>query len=780
MASLQRRAIQIRGQVQGVGFRPFVYRLATQCGLSGFVRNDAAGVTLEVQGSVSALDDFLHALHQPPPLARIDRIDTRCIPTLLPDQPLSDGFSDGFSIGPSGGGAVLAEITPDSAVCPACLAELFNPQDRRYRYPFINCTDCGPRYTLTAALPYDRPNTSMAGFVLCPTCAQEYGDPNNRRFHAQPNACPICGPHLAWWEGDGQPVAVTDVIATAYARLTAGAILAIKGLGGFHLVCDARNKEAVARLRQRKQRDAKPFAVMAANTASLLAAVDISPAEQRLLEAPQRPIVLVRQRPATKRQFPDIAPGLGHWGAMLPYTPLHALLFHEAAGRPAGTAWLEQPQPMLLVMTSANPGGEPLVIDNAEAVRRLTGIAEGFVVYNRAILARCDDSVMALESSHNQPFFIRRARGYTPQAIPLPSSGPSVLALGGLLKNTVCLTRADRAYLSAHIGSLDNAETCRALAQTVEHLQSILRITPERLACDLHPDFPSSRFAAQYAAQRDLPCIAVQHHHAHIAAIMAEQALHAPVLGLALDGVGLGTDGGIWGGELLRVEGAQCERLGHLRLLPLPGGDRAAREPWRLAAAVLHQLGRTAEIGQRFGEKGLMIQHMLQHGLNTPWTSSAGRLFDAAAAVLGVRDFNDYEGQAAMELEALACRHGPAQPRLEGFAVQADGTLDLLPLIGWLADGVAAGPGAACFHATLAVALSTWLEWASEKSGLRQVALGGGCFLNRLLLRPLRTRLVQTGWQVWTAEQAPPNDGGLSLGQAWVASCQPITHTHEP
>lgn len=761
----QRQAIQIRGQVQGVGFRPFVYRLATQHGLSGSVRNDGAGVDIEVQGDATTLGDFLDALRQPPPLARIDSFSISELPALA-EEPA-------FVIAASGSGLVTADITPDTAICSRCLAEMLDSADRRYRYPFINCTDCGPRYTITAALPYDRLNTSMAGFPLCSACDREYHDPGNRRFHAQPNACPVCGPHLRWRDTQGHLLAVDDVIAAALERLRTGGILAIKGLGGFHLVCDAQNAAAVERLRQRKQRDAKPFAVMAANPASLRPWVAGDAEEWRRLEAPQRPIVLLRRRydfPGTVAEpLPGVAPHLAHLGVLLPYTPLHYLLFHQAAGQPEGTPWLEQPQPLLLVMTSANPGGEPLVIDDEEAVRRLAGIADGFVTHDRAILARCDDSVIAGE------VFIRRARGYTPQAIRLPAAGPSVLALGGYLKNTICLTRDDRAYLSPHIGSLDNVESCRALEETVEHLQQILRITPERIACDLHPDFPSSRLAAIYAAERGLSCIAVQHHHAHIAAIMAEHGLREPVLGLALDGVGLGADGGLWGGELLRVEGANFARLGHLRPMPLPGGDRAAREPWRLAAAALHQLGRSAEISERFGPKATLIQQMLERRLHTPETSSAGRLFDAAAGLLKLREVCAYEGQAAMELEALAHQYGPAPALKEGFHRHDDGVLDLLPTLAWLADGVDAGIGAAVFHATLAEALSAWLDWAGEQSGLRCVALGGGCFLNRWLAGLLRTRLDAMGWRVLTARLAPPNDGGLSLGQAWVAAESPAS-----
>ncbi|MCC6136811.1 MAG: carbamoyltransferase HypF [Candidatus Contendobacter sp.] len=762
----QRRAIRIRGQVQGVGFRPFIYRLAIQRGLSGWVRNDGAGVDIEIQGDAATLDDFLDALRDLPPLARIDSLQASELPALA--------LEPAFTIAASSSDSVSADITPDTAICRHCLAELFDPQDRRYRYPFISCTDCGPRYTITAALPYDRPNTSMAGFPLCPGCAQEYRDPGDRRFHAQPNACPVCGPRLTLRDAQGVALAAADVVTAALEGLQTGAILAIKGLGGFHLVCDAQNPAAVERLRQCKQRDAKPFAVMAANVASLTPWVEGDPEEWRLLESPQRPIVLLRRRLDSPRppgerpgvredRLPGIAPGLAHLGVLLPYTPLHYLLFHEAAGRPDGTAWLEQPQPLLLVMTSANPGGEPLVIDDDEAVRRLTGIADGFVTHDRAILARCDDSVIAGGT------FIRRARGYTPQSIQLPSAGPSVLALGGYLKNTICLTRDDRAYLAPHIGTLDNAQTCLALEEAVHHLQQILRIAPERIACDRHPDFPSSRLAAAIANERSLPCIAVQHHHAHIAAVMAEHGLREPVLGLALDGVGLGADGGIWGGELLRVDGADFIRLGHLRPLPLPGGDRAACEPWRLAAAALHLLGRDAELTNRFGSKSALIRQMLEQRLNTPETSSAGRLFDAAAGLLGVREICAYEGQAAMELEALAHRHGPTAALVDGFRLSDAGVLDLLPTLAWLADGVEPAAGAAVFHATLAAGLSAWLAWAGERSGIRQVAFGGGCFLNQLLSSQLQMRLKATGWRVFTARLAPPNDGGLSLGQAWAA-----------
>ncbi|MDG4549454.1 MAG: carbamoyltransferase HypF [Candidatus Contendobacter sp.] len=759
----RRLAIRIRGQVQGVGFRPFVYRLAHDLRLGGWVRNDAAGVAIEAQGPATALERFLAALRQPPPLARIDEVRTATLPT--------SGGVEGFVIHASQAGPALAEITPDVAVCAACLAELFDPTDRRYRYPFINCTHCGPRYTITRALPYDRPNTSMAGFPLCPDCAREYHDPADRRFHAQPVACPVCGPRLSLRDAQGRLVAVADAVAATLGRLQDGAIMALKGLGGFHLACDARNAAAVARLRQRKQREAKPFAVMAANLTSLAPWVECNEPEQRLLEAPERPIVLLRQRAGVDAALAGVAPGMDRLGAILPYTPLHYLLFHQAAGRPDGDGWLGRPWPLLLVMTSANPGGEPLVIDDGEAFARLAGIADGFLTHDRAIVARCDDSVRFWRPSGAA--FVRRARGEVPRRIALPASGPPVLACGGWLKNTLCLTRDAQAYLSPHIGDLDNAAACHALEEMAGRLLDTLRIAPERVACDRHPDFYSSRFAAAFAAERGLPRVTVQHHHAHIAAIAAEHGLNRPVLGLALDGVGLGDDGGHWGGELLRVDGASCRRLGSLRPLPLPGGDRAAREPWRMAAAVLHVLGRGEEIPRRWpGPLAEPVRRLLERNgdVHCPLTSSAGRLFDAVAALLGVRRISNYEGQAAMALEALAGSHGPTEPLADGYRLTEDGQLDLLPLLVWLADrATEPALGAARFHVTLALALADWVAHAARREGVTDIALSGGCFLNRLLSVQARDRLEQNHLRVHEALQAPPNDGGLSLGQAWIA-----------
>ena len=755
-----RRAIRVRGAVQGVGFRPFVWRLAHELALSGWVRNDPSGVAIEVQGHADILERFLVRLaREAPALARIDAIETR--------ELRAERRRD-FDIVASSTGRVNTGVAADTAVCADCLAELFDPRDRRYRYAFINCTNCGPRYTISRALPYDRANTSMAAFALCPPCRGEYGDPGSRRFHAQPNACADCGPTLALCDSAGMRLHEGDVVAAALARLERGEIVAMKGLGGFHLACDARNAAAVAKLRAGKAREEKPFAVMVAGTASLCALASVGARERGLLEARERPIVLLRKNPGCDAQLAGVAPGIAWLGAMLPCTPLQYLLFHQAAGCPVGSEWLAEAQPLVLVMTSANLGGEPLICGNAEALQRLGTIADAFLLHDRDILVRCDDSVV--RAGVAGPAFVRRARGYTPAPIRLAHSGPPVLALGGYLKNTVCVTRGDEAFLSQHGGDLDNPESCRALEAAVEHLLRMLEIEPELVAHDLHPDFYGSRFAAAFAAQRGLPAIAVQHHHAHIAAVAAEHGLSGPLLGLAMDGVGLGSDGGLWGGELLRMEAGVAQRLAHLRELRQPGGDRAAREPWRMAASALFELGRANEIEPRFaGRGGAILAQMLARGLNSPPTSSAGRWFDAAAGLLGVCELSTYEGQAAMLLEGMAEAHGPVAPLDAAYQIGADGTLDLLPLLARLAGERDQGYGAALFHSTLAAALAAWTGVASERTGLRNVVLGGGCFMNRILAASLRALLQATGLRVFEAREVPPNDGGLALGQAAVA-----------
>ncbi len=746
--TLQRCTIRVRGAVQGVGFRPFVYRIARELGLHGHVYNDAEGVLIEAQGEPAALAALRRRLKdEAPPLSRVEAVESRVLP-------LRDA-GEAFTILESRGGAVKTGIPPDVATCDDCLAELFAPGNRRHRHAFINCTQCGPRYTLTRALPYDRPMTSMAGFVMCPACRAEYEDPTNRRFHAEPNACPVCGPQLALLDMQGRAVE-GDPITQTLALLDAGRIVAIKGLGGFHLACDARNPAAVALLRERKQREEKPFAVMAADLNAARRWVQVGAAEAALLTSPERPVVLLPLRDGAAAQTVGIAPGLNVLGLMLPCTPIQHLLLHGAPER-------------LLVMTSANPGGEPIVTSNAASLARLQGIADAVLQHDRDIVARCDDSVLKLGST-GAPQFIRRARGWTPRPIKLPRSGPPVLATGAWLKNTVCLTRGDEAFLSPHIGDLDNAATCEALEEAVAHLGRILDVRPAAVAHDLHPDFFSTRFAAAFAAQRGLPVFAVQHHHAHIAAVAAEHGHTGPLLGLALDGVGLGDDGAAWGGELLRVDGATFERLAHLRPIAMPGGDTAAREPWRTAAAALHALGRGSDIPHRYAHHAAApaVAGMLARNLRCPPTTSMGRWFDAAAALLRVRETSAFEGQAPMLLEALAAAV-PGPSNLEGLVpFDAAGGLDLLPLLAHIAE-MDAPAGAALFHHALAEGLSRWVQHAARAQQIDTVALGGGCFLNALLSSLLVARLQQAGLRVLQAQEAPPNDGGISLGQAWVA-----------
>ena len=735
----ERLRIRVRGRVQGVGFRPFVYGFARARGLAGWVRNDADGVLVEIEGP--GCGRFVGELQaRAPRLARIEAIEAAALPPT---------GSIGFKILDSAQGpAAGTMIGPDVAVCNACLEELFDPADRRYRYPFLNCTQCGPRYTITRALPYDRPATSMAGFLMCEDCGREYGDPADRRFHAQPVACPACGPQLS------MPVAEIT------RRLLDGEIVALKGLGGYHLACDARNGAAVERLRARKQRDAKPFAVMVRGLAVAGRCGRIDENAADLLTSPERPIVLVPKR-AGAGLATGIAPDLATIGLMLPPTPLHYLLFHEAAGRPRGTGWLEDPAPSpAFVMTSANPGGEPLVIDDGEAEERLGGIADVIVSHDRPILVRADDGVV--QAGRGGPMLVRRSRGHVPTPIRLPRAFPPVLALGGHLKATVCVTRGNQAFLSQHIGDLDSARTRRFLEETVAHLLGILEVEPEIVAHDLHPDFFTTRLAETWPCRR----IAVQHHHAHIAAVLAEHGHTGPALGLALDGLGHGPDGTVWGGELLALEGAGYQRLGHLRQLPQPGGDLATREPWRMAAAALHALGRNDEIETRFPDRGRAVAALLDSDWDGARTSSLGRWFDAVAGLSGVMPVAGYEGHAAMALEARV-----REPRVlaDGWSISGDGVLDLLPCLNRIAD-LPATEGADLWHGTLAAALADWTDWAVHATGLRTVALGGGCLLNQVLRERLVEDLRARDLDVLLPQAAPPNDGGLSLGQAWIAA----------
>jgi len=757
-----RRRVTVRGLVQGVGFRPFVHRLAHELGVEGWVRNDGSGVEIAVQGARGPVEALVERLvGEAPPLARIASLEVR------DEQPEPE--SSGFVIVASEPSRIRTGVGPDAAVCEACLAELFDPRDRRYRHPFIGCTHCGPRYTLVERLPWDRPNTTMAGFPLCAACRHEYEDPSDRRFHAQQVACPRCGPRVALLDSNGVQDDRDDPFAQAVACLLAGGIVAVKGQGGFHLCCDARNAAAVARLRSRKAREEKPFAVMVAGVPSARALVHVSPSEAELLRAQERPIVLLRKRDECDGMLAGVAPGLGWLGVMLPCTPVQHLLLHEAVGRPAGTDWLQRVQAPVFVTTSANLGGEPTLCGNEEAMDRLVGIADAFLLHDCAIASRCDDSVVRCVPG-GTPRFLRRARGYTPRAIALGGDGPAVLALGADLKNAVCATRDREAFVSQHVGDLEAPAARAALEDVVVRLPALLEIEPAVVACDLHPDFHSTRVAERLARSFGVPLVRVQHHHAHVAAVVAEHAWRGPVVGLALDGVGFGADGGVWGGELLWVDGAAMERLGHLAPLRLPGGDHAAREPWRMAASALHALGRADEIGVRFpGDAGDAIAWMLAGGVRSPWTSSCGRWFDAAAGLLGVRERCSFEGQAAMLLEGLAERAGDAAPIAGGYAIDARGCLDLFPLIAHVAAAQEPVQAAARFHATLAAGLAQWAGRAAAGAGIGCVALGGGCFANRLLAQGVRTALERQGLVVLEAEAVPPGDGGLSLGQAWVA-----------
>ena len=732
--AVERLRLRVRGAVQGVGMRPFVHGLATRYGLAGFVLNDGDGVLIEIEGTgIAAFSAALIA--ERPPLARFDAIERQAIhPT---------GETD-FRIVESVAGKVRTRVPADAATCAACLDDLFDPASRFHLYPFVNCTHCGPRYTITARLPYDRAQTAMAGFPMCEACAGDYRDPTNRRFHAEPVACPACGPKL------------THSPAEIVAAIRAGKIVALKGIGGFHLICDATDETVVAELRRRKAREAKPFAVMVANLASLERIARPSAAERDLVASTAAPIVPIAAIEGALA--PSVSPGLSRVGVMLPYAPLHHLLFHEAAGRPAGTAGRTAPSDFVIVATSANPGGEPLVIDDADARRRLGGIADLIVGHDRPIVIRADDSVAQIVAG--KPAFIRRARGFVPEPIDLGTDGPSVLATGAHLKATVCVTRGREAFVSQHVGDLDTVETVKFYRETAAHLLALLDVTPERVACDLHPDFRSSQFAGEFGVD----VLPVQHHAAHVAAIAAEYGISEPILGLALDGIGHGDDGGAWGGELMRVSAAGWDRLAHLAPLALPGGDKAAREPWRMALSAFHALGRLDEGRARFAAQPMVsaVAGRLASGREAT-TTSMGRLFDAAAALLGLRPTQDHEGQAAMELEALVA----APIRGSGLFRISEGTLDFAPLLARLADGMDPHEGASLFHGCLIDGLAA-LVARHARSG-EPVALGGGCMMNRVLAEGLIEALGSLGVRPLTARAVPANDGGLSLGQAALA-----------
>jgi hydrogenase maturation protein HypF len=745
---MPRVRLLVRGVVQGVGFRPFVYRLALVHGLSGWVRNRQDGVEIEVQGDPGSIEKFRGALHDERPApARIHSIDAEDVP-LLETEP-------DFQILKSGDGEAVRPTTvpPDLAICPECAAEMGTPGERRHRYPFTNCTHCGPRYSIIEGLPYDRPKTSMKGFPLCPDCQREYADVLDRRFHAQPLACPVCGPKLRLLASDGQRLSeASEALDQAVAALLRGEILALKGLGGFQLLVDATSEEAVARLRSRKRREEKPFAVMFPDLDNLRMDCEPTAAEEEFLSSPEAPILLLRKS-GTSRLAANVAPRNPYLGAFLPNTPLHRLLLGDAA-RP-------------LVCTSGNLSEEPMATEDADALERLGGVADCFLVHDRPVVRPVDDSVLRMDA--HGPMFLRRARGFAPMAHPIAVDCPPILALGAHQKSTVCMLFQRHAVVSQHLGDLQSAESVDLLRRTVDDLLAFFDVRPEMLACDIHPDYASTRLAEELARTWNIPLVRVQHHHAHGAAVIGELGLDGPALALTWDGTGLGTDGTIWGGEALRIEGSTFTRLGHLKPFPLPGGDAAVRDPRRSALGLLWACFGDAALGETrrwFSDTELqLLTTMLSRGIQSPLTSSMGRLFDAVSALAGVRGQGGFEGQAAMELEWAADHLGDPYPW------SWDGPVaDPVPLVSALLEDLRQGASPVTISARFHGAAVKLALGFARRAGLPDVILCGGCFQNRLLLQGVREALLSEGFRVHIPKAFPPNDGAISLGQACVAA----------
>ncbi len=747
--------------MQGVGFRPFVHRLATELALVGHVGNDTDGVFVEVEGPADAVEDFERRLRRDaPPLARVDAVEASVMDVV---------GQTGFRIVESrASSAVRTFVAPDAAVCDDCLRELFDPADRRYRYPFITCTNCGPRFTITKRLPYDRPNTTMAGFPLCDACAAQYHDPGDRRFHAQPLACAQCGPRV-WFEApDGRVDATDEAIAAAQRALGGGQIVAVKGLGGYHLACAARSDAAVELLRRRKGRAAKPFAVMAGSlpVAAELGQVDDS--EARLLTGPQRPILLLDIRPGGPLS-PLVAPENPQIGVMLPYTPLHHLLFSRVPGS-------EAPVPDVLVMTSGNLTDEPICYEDGDARRRLSRLVDGWLIHDRPIHVPCDDSVVRIVDGDELP--VRRSRGYAPLPVTLPMRVPSVLAVGGELKNTFCLATGDDAWMSQHIGDMGSVETLAAFERSTEQFRTMYQIEPEYTAADMHPAYQTRRWAEAFGPGS---LVLVQHHHAHIAAVMAEHGVPfgERILGFAFDGTGYGPDGAIWGGEVLLAGYDEFDRRAHLRYVPLPGGDSAIRKPYRAALAHLWAAGldwseALAPVRAAGPEQLAVLERQLQRGVQCVATSSMGRLFDAVSSLLDVRHEVSYEAQAAIELETQALAHLDLARTYRFIRIgdQIDPGPVLRAIVADLNHGIPSGPVAAGFHVAVAGLMGELADEIGPPAGVRRVALSGGVFQNVLLSRLARRELERRGFEVLTHRIVPPNDGGLALGQVLVAASQ--------
>ncbi len=738
-----RRKFQINGIVQGVGFRPWVYQLAQRHQLGGYVFNSTLGVTIEVEGPEEALSAFEAALRtEAPPLAELDQIRVEQL------EPI--GYQE-FTIRDSQDAAgEFVLVPPDIATCPDCLADLHDPSNRRYRYPFTNCTNCGPRYTIIQEIPYDRPHTTMAEFRQCPACEREYHDPRNRRFHAQPNACPDCGPWVELWDREQMRARRGEAIDQTRTLLKDGAILAIKGLGGFHLACDASNDAALRRLRQRKLRSGKPLALMAASLEKIAEFCEVGPEERAALSGTLRPIVLLERRPVS-RISAEVAPGVPTLGVMLPYTPLHHLLF-EGGGFDA------------LVMTSANTAEEPIAYRNQEVAARLHPLADYFLLHNRAIQTRVDDSVVRIFEGRERT--LRRSRGYAPRPIELGFPAQEVLACGAELKNTFCLTKQHFAILGPHIGDMENLETLEFFEEVLAHMKRFFRVVPRAVAYDLHPQYMTTRLAL---AMPGIEKIGVQHHHAHIAACMAENGLRDKVIGVALDGTGYGTDGLIWGGEFLICDYLSFERRFHFRYVPLPGGDTAIRQPWRSALSYLKdaELAVLPSLEPVPASQRRVVEAMIAGRVNTVDTSSCGRLFDAVSAILGIRLETTYEGQAAIELEAIAA---PGVTELYPYSIDA-GTIDFRETIrGIVRDGSGREVRSARFHNTVSAAIAETCRRLCKQDGLTDVCLSGGTFQNAYLLGHTAQLLRTAGFRVFMHAKVPPNDGGLSLGQAVIAS----------
>lgn len=764
-----RQRFRVTGVVQGVGFRPFVHRIATELGLAGFVGNDSGAVFVEVQGDRARVDEFGRRLRaQAPPLARISAVT-------VTDLPADDGCAHEFRIAESRAGRAAAggttPIPPDIAVCDDCVAELFDPRDRRYRHPFVTCTNCGPRFTIIRELPYDRPATTMSAFAMCDHCAAEYHDPADRRFHAQPIACPECGPSL-WFRSKAGRVDGSDAALAATQRaLAAGAVVAIKGIGGYHLACAVDDEAAVTALRARKARGAKPFAMLVRDLHVARRYAHVDDDEAAVLCGPARPIVLLRRRRGAPVAA-AVAPGNPLLGLMLPYSPIHHLLLAPVPGA-------AQPVPDALVLTSANRSDEPICFTDRDAAERLPALCDAVLDHNRPIHVPCDDSVVRVvedeDGAHELP--IRRSRGYAPLPVDLGRAAPAVLAVGGELKNTFCLTDGRRAYLSGHIGDMATWETLRAFERAVQQLGEI-RGTATRLAADLHPGYHTRSWAERHAGGRPLDL--VQHHHAHVVSLLAEHGrIGEPVVGVSFDGTGYGSDHTIWGGEILALgtDSQRFARVGHLRAVPLPGGDAAVRNPWRMALSQLWASGvdwasDLAPVAAASPDELRVVRSQLESGAGCVPCSSVGRLFDAVASLLGVRHRIDYEGQAAIELEALAETSGDAARPSLPLTVRADGVIDPATMVQTMVAALYAGTPpaslAAAFHEAVADAVAKVVVQVA--GGVRLVGLTGGVFQNVLLLRACRNRLREAGFEVLTHHTVPPNDGGLALGQAAIST----------